>query len=164
MSELLQENLNDVQQASFALVKSAIEYSRKMRGIIAPRGVNDPQYIADYCRIGITLPQRSGVTVFSQFLADYLLATYPDDRILRMAAEEQAYGDAIDPRIDFLYCKEQTDYGRARQVIRRSDVNYSFIIVDQSEWICGRDTRFEGLCSDMFREQLPHQFLINLST
>lgn len=164
MSDFNKDHLNAIQRASFNLVIEAIEYSRKMRDIVAPNGYSSHRGITDFSRCAISLPQRSGVSVFGQFLCEHLLEAYPDERIIRLASEELLYGEGIEPRIDFINVREQTDYGRARQRLRNSEVGYSFVIVDQSEWVCGKDARFEGLAEDIFRPNIKHQFLINLST
>lgn len=164
MSELTKEHLNHVQAATLALVESSIAHSRTMRDTVAPQGFRDFCGIRDFSRIAVSLPQRSGVSVFAQFLCEYLLEKYPDANIIRLAHEETVYGDTIEPRIDFIRVDTPADYGRARQRIRESEKKYTFVIVDQSEWICGQDNRFEKLAEDMFREGTKDQYLINLST
>ncbi|AXG66600.1 hypothetical protein JA33_197 [Dickeya phage vB_DsoM_JA33] len=164
MSDLTIEQLNPVQRSILNVIETSMNYSKSIRQITAPKGFTDWRVISDYCRIAVTVPQRAGVSVLSQFLAEYLLEKFPDANIIRLGKEERVYGDSIEPRIDFIRVETPADYGRARQRIRESEKKYSFVIVDQSEWICGQDNRFEKLSEDMFRVGVDDQYLINLST
>ena len=164
MSDLTIEQLNPVQRSILNVIETSMNYSKQIREITAPKGFTDHRVIRDYCRIAVTVPQRAGVSVLSQFLADYLLEKFPEANIIRLGQEERVYGDTIEPRIDFIRVDTPADYGRARQRIRESQKMYSFVIVDQSDWICGQDNRFEKLSEDMFRVGVHDQYLINLST
>ena len=164
MSDLTVEQLNPVQRAILNVVESSMVYSKSIREITAPKGFTEWRVIRDYCRIAVTVPQRAGGSVMSQFLAEHLLEKFPEANIIRLGSHEKVYGDAIEPRIDFISVATPADYGRARQRIRESEKKYSFVIVDQSDWICGQDNRFEKLAEDMFRIGVEDQYLINLST
>lgn len=164
MSDITIEQLNPVQRSILNVIETSMNYSKSIREITAPKGFTDWRVISDYCRIAVTVPQRAGVSVLSQFLADHLLEKFPEANIIRLGKEERVYGDAIEPRIDFIRVDTPADYGRARQRIRESSKMYSFVIVDQSDWICGQDNRFEKLSEDMFRVGVHDQYLINLST
>lgn len=163
MSEFTKESLNQMQRSMLQVIEGGIEYSKQIRSIVSPHK-HDMRSITDYSRIGITVPQRCGVSVFSQFLCDHLLELFPEAHILRLAQNELAYGDTIDPFIDFMKVDSPAEYGRARQKIRQSAKEYSFIIVDGADWICGSDNRFEKLAQDMYRSTCKEQFIITLST
>lgn len=158
-------NLNAVQTHTLEVIHASIAHSQTMLSTVAPAGFMDYRGIRDYCRIGFNLPQRSGSSVLSQYLIDDLSAKNPDAKILWLANNFDFFGTHTEENnnVSVFQMNDAAGYGRLISLLGDSNVVYNYVIVDNANYVCGRDVHFDKLAKAIFHQDAS-QYIITFSS
>lgn len=138
--------------------------------------------IRDFHTVGFQLPQRSGSTVMAQIVLMDFMKNYPEARCLYLGTREPELFDvsASDCNCDAILFKGSAGYGRAcKQIVENTEHSpnfflehatqppkpYSLVVFDCSNYLRGRDTRFEQLLRAVHSPTVsPPQFFVHFSS
>lgn len=136
----------------------------------------------DFHTLGFHLPQRSGATVFAQYLLMDFMEKYPHAHCLYIGTREPDLFQVTDPscNCDAFIIHDAAGYGRMCKQLRevpkpdvfellgssiQSKPSYSLIVFDNANYLRGRDVRFEQLLRAVHNPRVrPVQFLIHFAS
>lgn len=136
----------------------------------------------DFHTLGFHLPQRSGATVFAQYLLMDFMEKYPGAKCLYIGTREPYLFSVTDPNVncDAFEIHDSAGYGRMCKMLKESrdptplpihiqeappEPPYSLIVFDNANYLRGRDVRFEQLLRAVHNPRVrPVQFLIHFAS
>lgn len=182
------EKLNGDREFQAALGKLSYDDLEKERVRPSPDMIDETvanmeitfEMLRDFHTLGFHLPQRSGATVFAQYLLMDFMEKYPHADCLYIGIREPDLFQASDPdcRCDVFEIHDSAGYGRMCKQLKHESDNilaqfgqpfekkqYSLIVFDNSNYLRGRDIRFEQLLRAVHSPTVrPMQFLIHFSS
>ncbi|QQO90363.1 hypothetical protein pEaSNUABM5_00221 [Erwinia phage pEa_SNUABM_5] len=137
----------------------------------------------DFHTLGFHLPQRSGATVFAQYLLMDFMEKYPGAKCLYIGTREPDLFCVTNPDVncDAFEIHDSAGYGRMCKQLKESrepqplsmfdpvtfkqSDPYSLIVFDNANYLRGRDVRFEQLLRAVHNPRVrPVQFLIHFAS
>ena len=139
------------------------------------------EMLRDFQTVGFHLPQRTGATLFGQWLIDDFLKKNPEAHALYIGPHEPDMIDCAKINCDAFICPDSSTYGRLCRILERAGTNrvqtldepivlehkkaYSLIVFDNCNYIRGRDVRFEQLLRVIHHPTIkPLQLLVHFSS
>lgn len=140
------------------------------------------EVLRDYNTVGFHLPQRSGATVFAQWLLMDFMEKNPEARCLYIGTKEPDLFDVRPTKCDAFVYSDSSGYGRMCKHIKESfeikpslptdktyrvqnTQPYSLIIFDNCNYLRGRDVHFEQLLRTIHNPYVrPVQMFVHFSS